>query len=51
MRKEFYDDLYLYETIKGVLNTQDDNRVSPIFKQLFNTTWKIQDIERLDKKR
>ena len=49
MRKEFYDDLFMYETIKQVIRTDDDNKVFPIFRQLEGTKWTIGDIERLNR--
>ena len=50
MRKEFYDDLFMYETIKQVIRSDDDNKVLPIFRQLEGTMWTINDIERLNRK-
>ena len=50
MRKEFYDDLFMYETIKQVIKSDDDNKVLPIFRQLEGTMWTINDIERLNRK-
>ena len=50
MRKEFYDDLFMYETIKQVIRSDDDNKVFPIFRQLEGTKWTIGDIERLNRK-
>lgn len=50
MRKEFYDDLFMYETIKQVIRTDDDNKVFPIFRQLEGTKWTISDMERLNRK-
>ena len=49
MRKEFYDDLFMYETIKQVIRSEDDNKVLPIFRQLEGTMWTINDIERLSR--
>ena len=49
MRKEFYDDLFMYETIKQVIRTDDDNKILPIFRQLEGTMWTVGDIERLNR--
>ncbi len=47
MRKDYWDDPYLYNTIKTVTNTDEDSTVYPIFRRLYGSAWKISDIERL----
>lgn len=49
MDKIFYDDLYLYETIKTVTGFRDTERILPIFTELYNREdgWRIEDIEEL----
>ena len=47
MRKDYWDDPYLYNTIKEVAKTEDDSTIYPIFRKLYGSAWRISDIERL----
>lgn len=47
MLKKFYDDPFLYQTIKEVTNFSDENKIEFIFDKLYNKTWTIAEIENL----
>lgn len=49
MERIFYEDLYLYETIKQVTHFRNDSDILPIFTELYNREggWRIEDIEEL----
>lgn len=50
MLKEFWDDPYLYQTIKEVTGWNDDNKIKPIFEKLHKqSSWTISDIEKMMK--
>ena len=47
MLKKFYDDPYLYQTIKEVTNFTDEKKIEFIFDKLYGNTWTIAEIEHL----
>lgn len=47
MLKKFYDDPYLYQTIKEVTNFTDEKKIEYIFDKLYGNTWTIDKIEQL----
>lgn len=48
MRREFMDDIYLYNTIKEVTGWTDDNKIKVIFDKLHaQESWKIKHIEKM----
>ncbi len=47
MLKKFYDDPYLYQTIKEVTNFTDEKKIEFIFDKLYGNTWTIAKIEQL----
>ena len=50
MLKKFWDDIYLYNTIKDVTQWTDDEKIEKIWDTLHaKSTWTIMDIEKLMK--
>ena len=48
MRREFMDDIYLYNTIKEVTGWTDDNKIKVIFDKLHaQESWRIKQIEKM----